>query len=347
MQQELQTTHSAYSSVSDYVSFLKKEKTTFHHPIGIRHFLSIPATFEDVITFLKKEGLLISGPNLTKTRNDIPPLPFYTCTWKEKIYSNGVDSDPKIAIIKSLAEGLERLITFKQGFSLNKVFFNVKKGEIIINPFEKKSYFNGQISLYPTLGIGNSDKVSYTRFYNILTKKHILVPLQYVFWGDSNQFSQLNSSTTNGGGAHMMQDKALLSAIHEYLERDAFLLHWLCKITPKRVTLQSVKKYESIELLKRSLAMGLDIQILVLDSDVGIPTFISCIFDERTSPAIFAVAGATDSFDYENAIYRALTESLTILQESLDNQSTIITFTKNNPPFIDKKIGRKEDREVE
>lgn len=335
---EKNTFRSPYSPLPDIDKFLKETRTSFLYPTGWRHFLSIPATLADIVSYLKKENLLISGPTPASLRNDLPPIPCYICKWKNDITSSGTDKDPSLAIIKSLSEGLERLLTYERSFNLNSVYTTTSKK--IINPFKKETYFKEQLVHDSLLGINTQNMNEYISFVNILTGESVSLPTPYLHWGEHKNDIHV-STTTNGTGAHTNRELATISAIHEYIERDAFLLHWLCKISPLNILLSSIEEEKVQTLITNIQAMGIDLYVLALNSNVGVPTFISCLFDYRGNTPVFVVAGATDAFNYENAIYGALTESINILQESLDNLKVVMK-EKITPPFLNRKIGRKE-----
>lgn len=327
-----------YEKILDYENFLSKKQTAFLYPTGIKHFLSYPATLQDVIDFLKSQGLLMESPIPALIRNDIPPIPAYVCVWGKDISSSGTDADPYIAILKSLSEGLERTLMFDREFFLNKIMQDVPKNIKIIDPYANHSFFPHQKRNLELENSETTKKIEYVYFHDVLSKEKVAIRCDYIFWGE--EFPGRILSSTNGGGAHTKKDLALLSAIHEQVERDAFLIHWLCKITPKKIRLSSITDKKSQALLRTINDSGLEIHLLALDSGVGVPTFLSCLIDERKEPTVLAIAGAVDSFDHENGVYRALAESITVLGDVLRGIDKAVVAPSDMLPFTSQKIDR-------
>jgi thiazole/oxazole-forming peptide maturase SagD family component len=306
----------------------------FLHPSGWKHFLSIPADFETVIEFLKKEGLLLHDPLPMRVRNDLPTVPTFISKWQFDITSSGHDHDPAIALTKSIVEGLERLITSNKNYIIDESVDYKKAKKAIINPYDASSYFKEQQTEPFTL-----EDATFAPCKDILTGETKYIPDNYIFWGNKNNY-RLYASNTNGGGAHTDKTLATLSGIHEYVERDAFLLYWLAKKTPVRLDLHSLPE-ATRTIIEGITSRGLELHICVLDNNTGIPTFLPVIFDKRTEPHALVVAGGANAFDYESALRRGLFEAQSILQEVLD-MDPVKEIIDTKKPFTNSKIGRKD-----
>lgn len=313
------------------------ERSPFLYPKGLKHFLALRAPFRIIVDFLKQEGLLLMDPQPMHNRNDVTPSLGFVCKWKNGLSSAGTDTNPAAALTKALAEGLERLTTKTPEFDINlPVEFKKTKGNII-NPYAKETYFKEQ--KHPGLDLHNE---KFREMRNLLTHKTAYIPERYIFWGDGLSRIQALATTTNGGGAHTKKDLALISALHEYIERDAFLLSWLTKTPPLLLELSSIQEEKLKITIANIQARGLDLSIGVFDGKVGIPTFVSFIFDKRNTVPVFALGGAVNSLNPMKAIEHAVSESLQVLQEVLkepytpSNESTIMSS-----PFLETTLDRK------
>jgi hypothetical protein len=328
--------HSIFQPVS-VQDVLKANSSPILYPQGWRHFLSLPTDFATIIKFLKDQGALLDGPLPPAVRNDLPAVPTFICKWKNGISSTGYDEHPILALKKAISEGIERLITFDKQYVLDESIRVQKIDKDIINPYEKSTFFVEQEQ--SSFSYNWNEKL-FTPCKNLLTSEIKYLPDEYIFWGGGDK--ELYSSTTNGGGAHINRELAALSAIHEYVERDAFLVHWLTKKAPILLDLKSLGSSNLNKIIENLTSRDIELYIGVLDSGLGIPTFISCLFDNRGTPPAFAVAGATDGFNYETSIIRALLESQFILQEVLDMAPGNGIKMDNIKPFTNKNVNRKE-----
>lgn len=165
-----------------------------------------------------------------------------------------------------------------------------------------------------------------------------LVPACFVYLGYRAVQEQgdhlLGPSISTGCACARTFRKALLKAIYEVVERDAFTIMWLNRMAPKRIPLDADPSLQ--ELYTNTLAAsGLEYHLFRLPSDLAIPTFLSVVIDTRGAKPLAAVGGAAH-LNPLNAARKALVESAQTLEYArrLAKQKTTKPLHRNYDDVI-------------
>ncbi len=344
-------TSTLYEPTNGFDYYFSK-KSLFDLPYSL---IKVKASYNQIIQYLKEEGIL-DKLTLNETRCDIFPH-FSTSTFfktKENSSGHGMsthfsnDYENEVAISKALGEGLERYflyhpshskVTLREKISLT----DVKLSHLQNTPTFLKEQTDRVQNIY-SFQRNEATKFVTIEMTDLYTKKIFLLPTQYVFWRYKEYDEPyLYNPTTNGAGAHFSRESAILSGLHEELQRDTFLLYWLCKKIPQKIDHQSIQNKESLAIIENLSNKGLKVHVLILTNVYTVPTFITVLEDERKEGSYFVSMGAgTDAGQYEEAIRSSLHEAISVLPINASFRGEVITLTKKYQPFSDYTIGRLE-----
>jgi ribosomal protein S12 methylthiotransferase accessory factor len=131
-----------------------------------------------------------------------------------------------------------------------------------------------------------------------------LVPAAVVHYGEDDW---LVSETSSGVAAHSARSAALLNGLSELVERDAFMIHWLNRLSPPLVDIDASRDDAVGRFLRVVRSAGWEPKIAETTTDLGIPAFLALgIRDDGKGHALLVGGGA--SLDAGTALRRALGE---------------------------------------
>ena len=139
--------------------------------------------------------------------------------------------------------------------------------------------------------------------FNLTQQRRVLVPTSAVWYGYDDW---LLGESSNGVAAHSSRGCALRNAALELVERDAFMIHWLHRLSPPRLgsVIVSERRGRLIDWVERS---GYVVHLRDLSTNLRIPVVLAIgVHEERSGPALLVGAGAALS-PYE-ALDKALSE---------------------------------------
>lgn len=137
-----------------------------------------------------------------------------------------------------------------------------------------------------------------------------LVSLNYFRSSDE---PMLRWNITTGQATRPSLAEAKLQAILEIIERDAFMISYLNKLTPKKI---SISHYSDLDkdiasIYDDCMRYNLELHLLALPTDFPVHCIIAVIIDRSgLGPAL--TVGASCSFDIENCIKHATSEALSV-----------------------------------
>jgi ribosomal protein S12 methylthiotransferase accessory factor len=176
------------------------------------------------------------------------------------------------------------------------------------------------------------------------------IPLQLVEWGDlrlGTQFGadtySFSSRTTSGAGGGFTVAQATLSALCEAIERDAFMIHWLNKITPQKVVLVSgdgipARVSEQVRILENR---GYQVNIVDITTDIRVPTCACVVFSPEINGKIPVHVFASCHPDPLSAVSGVMRETITGLALSFGRMPDI-SISDDNRPFSAREIGKRQ-----
>lgn len=150
----------------------------------------------------------------------------------------------------------------------------------------------------------------WTEGVSLVTGEPILVPAAAVyipyFYHHWEKTAYIMQPISTGLACGASFPEAVVSGLCEVIERDAFTITWQSRLSRPRIrpdTLPPVGR----DLMRRFTEVGIQVQLMDITTDVGVPTLLSiALSDSETSPAV-AVAAATDP-SRERALVKTLEE---------------------------------------
>ncbi|MCB1298643.1 MAG: YcaO-like family protein [Microthrixaceae bacterium] len=114
-------------------------------------------------------------------------------------------------------------------------------------------------------------------------------------------------SVSSGQACHSDRDVAVLSGIYEVIERDAFMLTWIRRLTPVRLDISASDALQAwFDNYLGSSALTFD--VFRLPSDIDIPTVL-CVARGTTATGAFACVGAACRLSEVDAVKKAIIEA--------------------------------------
>jgi ribosomal protein S12 methylthiotransferase accessory factor len=170
----------------------------------------------------------------------------------------------------------------------------------------------------------------WTRGKWIDTGELVWVPALLTFYtfplGDEVPFCQVS---TNGLATGVSVEDASLRAIFELIERDAFMITWLCKLSPCRVAVDNSLNDMTREIIENLHKCGLCVELYLLNVGLSIPVIMCMgLGDELQWPGVSVACAA--HMNPQIACYKAVLElSFTAFQLSRVMASNQFSIPKN------------------
>ena len=266
---------------------------------------------DELSRFVSSRSGIIQATYFIREKNSFLQIPnaISEAMMAETGIGYGLDLDAPTAMIKSLAETVERYALVQKANSAvlyNKSMKDLKSmGYSCFYPdydmYEDFVYKNSRfIRMTPAL---KTDWVATGRFSD---DKMIWLPISFMYcvYSPNKIFKFPN---TNGMSCSFF-DSAVEDSILELIERDTFLYMWLAKNPGEEILFDKIRYQPLAELLDILDFKRKQIKVIYKRTDIQIP----CIFvifkgKRKYNEAAFSIAGSAD-FDIERGCYRALLE---------------------------------------
>tara|TARA_Y100000310_G_C20696035_1_gene825816 strand:- start:2646 stop:4100 length:1455 start_codon:yes stop_codon:yes gene_type:complete len=261
---------------------------------------------------LKSLGMLESVYPVSRRFPDEPFL--YGCYVKPHGYGSDF-FNRDIACMRALGENLERMLWYEGDFTYKRSRRTSYKelGNSALNIFALAGFSNTQKAKHKKLQFDEHSIFTWIQGYSLTQKKEIFCPTQLISAKHSETAKEpmLRWSVTTGLATGKNLEESIIKGILEIIERDAFMITWLNKLTPVLVDLESLSKQDKeIAYVVNQLARyHIDAYVVILPTDF--PVFVvNAILVDKTGigPAITIGAGA--SFNKKSSIFTALREAL-------------------------------------
>jgi thiazole/oxazole-forming peptide maturase SagD family component len=159
-----------------------------------------------------------------------------------------------------------------------------------------------------------------------------------LYWGLAKTKGAKGQVTTSGIAGHFDKTQATVSAWLELLERDAFLVHWLTAISPKRIDLSSTgNEAELSRLLLDIKQLGYEYYLLDITSDIAVPVCLAIVVADTPDGKKVGM-GARAGFNVEDIALRAFSEALVVLDSVATTEAA--TLPKDFIAFSDERIDK-------
>lgn len=260
--------------------------------------------------------------------------------------NGGVGTTPHGAIAKALGEAVERYCSamFRPEHMEWATYLELEAPAT--HPDSYALYSPKQYSApgFPWAPFTERTTAAWVRGTSLVTGADTMVPacftyVPYHFSRDRGE-SPVTQPISTGLACGATYEDAVLSALSEVVERDAFTLTWQAMLSPPRVDPRHLSTHVS-DLIERFQQVGLKIHLIDITSDVGCPTVLSVAegFVE-TSPAV-AVAAASHP-DPEIAARKSLEElahTRKYAAQVMDYLPELPVDVENGHPLVDDQRG--------
>lgn len=245
--------------------------------------------------------------------------------------NGGVSSNRYVAIAKAMGEAIERYCS--------AIF---RYDELVISPYrdlEQPATPPESFALYrpeqfdndafPWHPFDHDAPVSWVKGRSLASGADVLVPAAMVYvpfhFIRSRGDAPICQPISTGLAAGCSFAEAALSGLCEVVERDAFTLTWQARMSRPTIAGDGLPG-EVIALLRRFWSVSLDVKLVDITTDLGIPTAMTiAVGDKPTSPAI-AVAAAADP-----SPVRAIIKSLEELAHTRKFSRQVMEYTPALP----------------
>lgn len=233
----------------------------------------------------------------------------------------GSGFSPSQAKIRALMEFVERYSNMLPDESrfIWTTYNDVKKKSI--NPIELGVYDDKQ---YQKKGFACSrfspnSNIPWVEGQDLYSGKSVLVCADFVYYPAVRE-KPLVIETSNGAASHYDIVQAILNGLYEVIERDAFLIMWLNRLSMPILELKNLSFgfEESIKLINE---FGMTVKLVDLTNDTNIPTVMAVCYNSADKyPQL--VVGAGSHIEPEKAVQKALFEIEMLLLDYLENPVT-------------------------
>lgn len=227
-------------------------------------------------------------------------------------FAGGCSLSKEKALLKTLGEVLERYslsIYRKKNFNWNN--YNNLEGEKI-DPqnfvFFSQKYFHAKPKFKSY--VNKNDELNWTKGFSLTQKEEILIPAQLIFvpYRFEQKEPVIRFPITTGAACYSSLKGAILRGLLEVIERDAFMIYYLNKLSPNIINIENC----SDELLKKIAfsikKYNLELYVLDISTDVPVYSILTIIIDKTgLGPAISL--GMKSDLSLKNAILGAIDEA--------------------------------------
>lgn len=271
---------------------------------------NVPERFYSMIRRLTQEDILY-GLKIPKAMAGWPEIPALLA--HGIVMAAGYDLNWDSACVKAFAEFLERHASINYGsqkFVLGS--WNHLKKDGAVSPQRFSCFSKQQLNLpeYAENRISEESAFSWAKCRTLIGEKKCLVPAQLVYSGYKRLpgESLIRQNTSSGAAAGTSWDMAVYNGIAELFERDAFLVHWLNKISPPQIEPAFLdEETKKIALLYKKF--NIDFGIFDITTDIEMPVALVAVkTDAEGYPSVFVSPRA--DLDFQSAVKYALIDGL-------------------------------------
>ncbi|MDD5485476.1 MAG: YcaO-like family protein [Methanocellales archaeon] len=225
-------------------------------------------------------------------------------------FAGGSSFSKDKALMKAIGEALERhsLSIYREGSFVWDSYSNLKEKAInpenFIFPYEFK--IKSEFKLYNS----ENNKLNWIKGYSLTQDEDVFVPAQLVFvpyrYKKNEPVIQFPIST--GAASYSFLKGAILEGLLEVIERDAFMIYYLNKISPKIVDIENSGNKMFEEIISSIKRYNLELYILDISTEVPVYSILAIIID-RTGLGPAISLGMKSDLSIKNAIIGSVEEA--------------------------------------
>ena len=161
-------------------------------------------------------------------------------------------------------------------------------------------------------------KLAWKECYQVQDKllRPVLIPATLVYaqysWEHAEERFVPNLSP--GLACHFNFKSAFLHGLHELIERDAFMITWLCKRSPSRITVDAACLAEAGPAVDYLQALGFTVHFTNITTDIEVPVILCVIEHQKLLPDGTLILGMGCNLDPQVALKRSFLEGLMLLR---------------------------------
>ena len=246
-------------------------------------------------------------------------------------FGSGTDLDFSTAMIKSMAEALERYtLSAKERRVLYKKTLEELKalGYTCFYP-DEPLYEDSVYENFPYCKTITLDrKTDWVATRRLSDNQMIWLPASLIYYNTHNTLTNVLKSPTSNGMSCSFFHSAMEDSILELIERDTFLYMWLSQSPGEEIVFDKIQSNLLKELFERIDCKRRQIKIIYKYTDTKIPCIFILFKGKRiyNEPALI-ISAAADT-DIERGCYRALIEFIQSYNSFFFNWSSLIEKMK-------------------
>lgn len=219
--------------------------------------------------------------------------------------------DHNEALRKGIAEVLERysLCVYDDKKIIYGSYDEIRQKKAV-DPQKFKCFSQKQLEnqeVFKNHDFNRKSRFGWIEGVSLFDNEKYLMPAQlsYILYEFVDGEPQIRQTTTNGAAAGDSWERAAYAAICEAVERDALMILWLNRLSPKQIDLNALKSERIQNLLEKFRRYNLEIYAFDITSDIKLPVVLAITIDRSGKGP--AVHFATDcELNIEEAIYDSL-----------------------------------------
>jgi ribosomal protein S12 methylthiotransferase accessory factor len=145
--------------------------------------------------------------------------------------------------------------------------------------------------------------------YSLTERRPLLVPLQLAFYGEKiTGEPRIVHDNSNGCASGSCLEEAILFALLELIERDAFMIHWNLRLSPPQIDTSTLIDQNLRFLIDRLARQNCEVYLLDTRLDLRVPSIAALVVRRNNQLGTLTVATGS-SFNPEDAMASALAEA--------------------------------------
>ena len=293
---------------------------------------------DEMSRFVSSKSGIIESAYLCNDQESLIGFPKARSLHQKRILGLGFDVDMTTAMIKSLAEALERYVLI---YARANGSFLYKKS---MKELQSMGYtgFYSEHDIYEDFVYKNNPylkkmspdlKTDWTACKSFSDDKTVWLPASYMHSHNQNLWSHIFKKPSTNGMACSFFSSAIEDAVLELIERDTFMYMWLGKKPGEEVILDEIS-FEPLNKLIYTIGYRMkQIKIIYKYTDTQIP----CLFvvfkgKKKYNEPVFCISGNADT-NIERGCYRALLE-FTAIYNSYEYRRLNIQKIRNTKNFV-------------
>lgn len=277
----------------------------------------IADTLEKYAKFANDSNDIILNYKRLPWYNDEPKIFSYSISYKSKYgtdgnIASGFSFDKEMALIRVLGETAERYCL--DNYSSRNVPVSSTKDIKFphLDPFSIAAFSKNQLkkNSFKKFRVDRQTQFRWVKGISLSEDKTIYVPSQLITIDNKKEDEKLIlNPISTGAAAGLSLNNALYRGICEIIERDGFMISYLNKLPVVKIDLLSIKNKRMRKILEIFHRYNLELVVLDITTDLGIPTFAALTLDKTgLGPAVSV--GIKAGLEFIPCIIGAIEESL-------------------------------------